>query len=117
MLKNPAMIFPAGIFLGGENRFRYINPIVMNHYDYEFDAILNKGGKTIFGSLLNYENSNEVIPFHLNNLEKIDRNEIVGMLNFFRQNLITSTRRVHIEKNREINAKLLKILREEYKLK
>ncbi len=89
----------------------------MEHYDYEFDAALKKGRKKIFESLQDYGKSTEPIPFHLNNLEKIDRKQLVSLLYFFRENVITSTRRTHIDKYREINTKLLKILREAYQLK
>jgi hypothetical protein len=100
-----------------ENRFRYINPIVIKHYDYKFDADLKKSGKTIFEGLQDFEKSNTPIQFQVNNLDKVDRNEIVSLLYFFRENVVISTRRTHIEKYREINANLLKILREEYDLK
>ena len=32
----------------GDNRFQYINPIVIKHYDYKFDAELRRDDKTIF---------------------------------------------------------------------
>ncbi len=100
-----------------ENRFRYINPIVIKHYDYEFDAALKKEGKNIFEALQDFEKSNTPIPFRLNNLEQVDRKELVSLLFFFRENVVTSTRRTHFQKYIEINTKLLQILRDEYNLK
>ena len=101
----------------GENRFQYINPIVIKHYDYNFDAELKKGSKNIFEGLSNYENSAEKIPFHLNNLDKINRNDMVSILSFYKANVVSSTRQIHIQKYIEINTRLLQILRNEYHLK
>ena len=101
----------------GENRFQYINPIVIKHYDYNFDAELKKGSKNIFEGLSNYENSAEKIPFRLNNLDKINRNDMVSILSFYNANVVSSTRQIHIQKYIEINTRLLQILRNEYHLK
>lgn len=103
--------------LESENRIRYINPIVIKHYDYEFDAEMKKDGKNIFEGIINYENSNLIIPYRLNNLNEIDKNEIISILSFFNANVVSSTRQIHIKRYIEINAKLLKILRDEYDIK
>ena len=67
--------------------------------------------------LTNYEKSNEIIPFHLNNPDKMDRKSIADILSFYKANIVSSTRRIHIEKYIEINAKLLQLLRNQYHLK
>ncbi|HEX5625081.1 MAG TPA: hypothetical protein VFX48_03610, partial [Saprospiraceae bacterium] len=103
--------------LEGENRFQYINPIVIKHYDYQFDAEMKKDGKNIFEGVMHYEQSDEVIPFTLNNPDQIDRKGITSLLSFYKENVVSSTRRTHIQKYIEINAKLLQLLREEYQLK
>ena len=101
----------------GDNRFQYVNPIVIKHYDYEFDAEMKKDGKNIFEGVMNYEKSNTIIPFLLNNLDKIDRKNIIGILSFYNGNVVGATRQIHIQKYIEINTKLLELLRKEYHLK
>ncbi len=103
--------------LGGENRLMYVNPIVIKHYDFEFDAALKKDGKSIFEGLVNYEQSNSAIPFTINNIDQIDRNSIISLLLFYKENVVSSTRRTHILKYIEINTRLLQILQDEYDLK
>ncbi|MBL7923353.1 MAG: hypothetical protein JNL88_04055 [Bacteroidia bacterium] len=100
----------------GNNRFQYINPIVIKHYDFDFDAELKKNGRTIFDATSEYENSDQFIPFHLNNPDQVDRKGIASLLSFFKENVVSSTRKTHIQKYREINARLMQILREEYEL-
>ena len=102
--------------LEGDNRFQYINPIVIKHYDYEFDAELRNNDNTIFEAVMNYEKSNKIIPFRLNNLDQINRKSIIGILSFYSTNVVSSTRRIHIDKYIEINAKLLQLLRNQYHL-
>lgn len=102
--------------LEGENRYQYINPIVIKHYDYEFDGEMKKGGKNIFEGLMNYEKNTEIVPFRLNNLDKINRKEIVSILSFYNGNVVSSTRQIHIQKYIDINANLLQILRKEFNL-
>ncbi len=101
----------------GDNRFQYVNPIVIKHYDYEFDDEMKKDGKNIFEGVVNYEKSNTIIPFLLNNLDKIDRKNIIGILSFYNGNVVGATRQIHIQKYIEINTKLLELLRKEYHLK
>ena len=101
----------------GDNRFQYINPIVIKHYDYEFDGKMRKDDKSIFEIVMDYEKSNEIIPFRLNNLDKIDRKGITDILSFYSTNVVSSTRKIHIEKYREVNARLLLLLRNQYHLK
>ena len=95
-------------------RMEYLNPIIIQHYDYDFNNIIIKDGKSIFEGVTNYEKSNDVIPYHINSLEKFDRKAITNILNFYRANVITSTRELHIQKYIDTNAALLKLLRKEY---
>jgi hypothetical protein len=103
--------------LESQNRLQYINPIIIQHYDYDFDAEMKKDGKNVFEGIMNYEKSNEIIPFHLNGLESLDRKSIVNILSFYNGNVVSSTRQIHIQKYIEINAELLNVLRNEYHLK
>lgn len=97
-----------------QNRIDYINPLIINHYDYDFDAAIKKGGVSVFDGILSYEKGNVDIPFHLNGLDKFDRQGAINVLQFYSANVIQSTRIVFIQKYMEINAELLKLLREEY---
>lgn len=98
-------------------RFQYINPLIIQHYDYDFDAEVRKGGKNIFEGTGDYEKTNEIIPFHLHDMEKIDRQNLVNVLSFYEGSVVSSTRENHIQKYIEINAELLRVLRREYNLK
>ena len=101
-----------------ENKTRndYITPFQINHLDFEFSDKITANNKSIFEGLAKYENSNENIPYHINEPNKIDRNNITRILAHFASNLLASTRTTHIAKYQEINAKLLKLLRDEYHL-
>jgi len=102
-----------------QTRMQYINPILMQEYDYEFDAALKEGEKeiSVFEGLRNYENSTDSIPFHLSDVDKIDRKNVVKILSFYNGNVVSSTRKVHIQRYIDVNTALLKLLREEYHLK
>jgi hypothetical protein len=100
-----------------QNRILYINPLVIKHYDYDFDNEMKKGNVTIFEGVSAYEKSSAIIPFHLNNPDKIDRKDLTGLLSFYNANALSSTRQIHYQKYIEVNAKLLEILRTEYHLK
>lgn len=102
--------------LESQQRLQYINSIIIQHYDYDFDAAMKKGGKTIFEGIQEYEKSGEIVPYSINQLEKLDRKTITSQLNFYLANVVSSTRQVHIQKYIEINAALLKLLRNEYHL-
>jgi hypothetical protein len=100
-----------------QQRLQYINPIIIQHYDYDFDAAMKKNGKTIFEGIQEYEKTGEIVPYSINQVEKLDRESIANQLNFYLGNVVSSTRQVHIQKYIEINAKLLKILRKQYRIK
>ncbi|MBP6025492.1 hypothetical protein [Ferruginibacter sp.] len=100
-----------------QQRLQYINPIIIQHYDYDFDAVMKKNGKTIFEGIQEYEKSGEIVPYSVNQAEKLDREAIPNQLNFYLGNVVSSTRQVHIQRYIEINAALLQLLRKEYHLK
>ena len=96
-------------------RLTSLNPILQRHHDYIFWAEITKDVTIPFDKALNeYEQSSTVIPFHLRGIEKLDREEIKGLLAFQLYNAITSTRQFHIQKYIELNAHILKVLRREY---
>jgi hypothetical protein len=103
--------------LESQNRALYINPIIINHYDYDFDARLKEGGKSVFEGVKKYEASNEIIPFQWKGVKKFDREDITNILSFYEAAVISSTRITFIQKYMEINTALLKELRNKYQLK
>ncbi len=103
--------------LESQNRALYINPIIINHYDYDFDARLKEGGKSVFEGVKQYEASNEIIPFQWKGTKKFDRESITNILSFYEAAVISSTRITFIQKYRELNAELLNELRNKYHLK
>ena len=96
-------------------RKEYLNPLLINHYDFDFDISLTLDGKlNIFEATIDYEKNNEFIPFHIKSLKKFDRQNVINVLGFYTMNLMKSTRMTHIQKYIELNAELLKVLRKEY---
>jgi hypothetical protein len=93
----------------------YIQPLVVNHMDYDFQYKLFSNG--IFDRLSSYENSDENIPFRLSQIEKIDRQPIINALGFYHTNNLKSTRLVPFKEYIEINAEMLAELRHQYNLK
>lgn len=96
--------------------YTYIEPIMTNHMDYDFQFKLFEGNG-IFDRLLDYEKSNEYIPFSLSRVEKIDRQAIMNVLGYYHTNGLKSTRLISFEKYIEMNAATLGELRREYNLK
>lgn len=94
---------------------QYIEPIMINHMDYQFQNKLFSVG--IFDRLADFENSDEEIPFQLTQIDKIDRQAIVNALSYYHTNNIKSTRMIPFKDYLEVNAALLKALRKEYNLK
>ena len=103
--------------LESQNRLQYINPIIINHYDYDFDARLKEGGKSIFEGIKKYETGNEIIPFQFKGAKKFDRESIINILSFYEAAVLSSTRLTFIQKYMELNAELLKELRNKYHIK
>jgi hypothetical protein len=99
-------------------RLDYINPIMIRHFDFDFQSQLTQDGKiSVFDATIEYEKNNEVIPFKLKSLEKLDRLYAINILSNYCFNALNSTRTLHFKKYAEVNAKLLEILRTEYHLK
>src|SRR6187399_1042447 len=98
-------------------RLQYINPIVIRHYDYDFEDQLTGGqGLDLFTATAAYENNNEIIPFHFKSPAKFDKDEAINLMGFYGRAGLGATRRVHYQKYIDLNAALLKLLRQEYHL-
>lgn len=94
---------------------QYIEPIMINHMDYQFQNKLFSVG--IFDRLADFENSDEEIPFQLTQIDKIDRQALINAFSYYHTNNIKSTRMIPFKDYLEVNAALLKALRKEYNLK
>ncbi len=92
----------------------YIEPIMINHMDFEFQRKLFNTG--LFDRLASYEISDEYIPFHLSQPELINRSSYINALSYYHTNNIKSTRLIPFESYVKVNAALLKELRQEFKL-
>ncbi len=103
-----------------ESNFRqsYLTPILIKHYDSDFElATRQAGGNNLIEFLAEYEINEEIkIPFRLNNLETFDAKEINNILSLFDFN-IRGSRTIQFQKYIDKNAELLKILRKIYHLK
>ena len=98
-------------------RVEYINPLIVRHYDYDFDSQLSEDGKlSIILAIADYEKSDRIIPFQFKSIEKFDRQLTINSLGFYGRNALSSTRVLHFQKYIELNAALLKVLRREYHL-
>ena len=87
------------------------------HKDYDFEMILRRGRETdIFSATTEYENSNEVIPFHFRAIEKFDKERAMNIMSFYCMAGMESTRTVHLKRYIDLNTALLKLLRNEYHL-
>jgi hypothetical protein len=53
----------------------YINPLFVNHYDFNFDRELRKGDLSIDIAVANYEKSSDSIPFHFHSLKNLTGRE------------------------------------------
>lgn len=92
----------------------YIQPIMVNHMDFEFQRKLFSTG--IFDRMATFENSDEQIPFRLSQPEKINRVAYINALSYYHTNNIKSTRMIPFQDYVKVNAALLKELRHEFKL-
>ncbi len=99
-------------------RIQYLNPIILRHYDYDFEEQLTHGQvDDLFSVTTAYENNNEMIPFHFKSPAKFDKEEAINLMSFYGRAGLGATRRVHYKKYTDVNAELLKVLRKEYRLK
>ena len=105
--------------LESKMRIEYINPLLVKHYDYDFDLAVSDygGGKNIFDNVLKYENSDTLIPFQFKKIETFDAGGSINVLGFYGLSGLRATRQIHYQKYIEINATLLKLFRKEYHLK
>jgi hypothetical protein len=94
---------------------QYIEPIMINHMDYDFQYQLFSVG--IFDRLADFENTDEMIPFQLTQIDKIDKQALINALSYYHTNNIKSTRMIPFKDYLEVNAAILKALRKEYNLK
>lgn len=102
--------------LESQVRMQFVNPILMRICDYDFDTHLKENGKNVFEGIKEYESSNDNFPFHIDEPDNFDKKNAIRVLNFYRANVVNSTRVVPIKKYMEVNAELLKVLRNEYNL-
>ncbi len=99
-------------------RIEYINPMIVRHYDFDFNSQLSQDGKlSVIVATEEYEKNGEWIPFRLKSIEKLDRQGTINALGFYCFNALNSTRTFHFKNYREINARLLELLRREYRIK
>ncbi|MDZ4794850.1 MAG: hypothetical protein SGI83_11275 [Bacteroidota bacterium] len=98
-------------------RIEYLNPLIIQHHDYNFEMILRKRKQTdIFSVIKDYENSNEIIPFYFKAIEKFDKIRAINIMSFYSLSGMESTRTVHLKRYMDLNAELLKLLRNKYHL-
>ena len=98
-------------------RIEYLNPLIVKHYDFDFDFILSQsGGKNTLENVLINEKSDSVIPFHFKKIESFDAQGTANVLGFYAMSVLLGTRQLHYQKYIEVNAALLKQLRKEYHL-
>ena len=95
-------------------RKEYITPLMVLHYDYDFHRMLIKDSVTIVTAVARYEASDEIIPFELKSLEKFDKQGTINALGIYGMNGLSSTRSVHFQAYKDVNTKLLQLLRKEY---
>ncbi len=98
-------------------RFEYIDPLSMQTSDYDFVKKLRENNENIFEAIEDFERGDINIPFYINQPEKIDRHKVVRLLSVYGTNTLSSTRISFIAKYMEINAALLKRIRQKYHLK
>jgi hypothetical protein len=99
-------------------RLEYINPLMIRHFDFDFQSLLTQDGNvSIFDAANEYEKNNQLIPFQLKSLDKLDKQYAINILNNHCFNALNSTRTLHFKKYIEVNTEVLKLLRKEYHLK
>lgn len=98
-------------------RIEYINPLIIKHYDFDFNSMLSQDGNvSIIEATPGYEKSDEIYPFQFKSIEKLDRQGTINALGFYCFNAMNSTRTLHIQNYIKLNAQLLKLLRKEYRI-
>jgi hypothetical protein len=95
----------------------YMEPIMTNHMDYDFQYQLWGNTENMYDRLSQYQKSDEYIPFKLSQSEKINRQAMMNSLSYYHTNGLLSTRLIAFQQYVTVNAALLKELRAEYGLK
>ena len=99
-------------------RMEYINPLIVRHYDYDFDMQLSRDYDiSVIKAAAEYELSNEETSFQFKAMEKLDRQATINALGFYGRAGVASTRLIHYNNYIDLNTALLKVLRREYHLK
>ena len=99
-------------------RIEYINPLIVRHYDYDFDMQLSRDYDiSVIKAAAEYELTNQVIPFQFKASGKLDRQITINALGFYGRAAVASTRLIHYNRYIELNTELLRVLRKEYHLK
>jgi len=99
-------------------RAEYINPFIVDHYDYDFNEKITKNGTLLFSVAVDkYEKSSEVIAFQFRNPDKLDKKLTINKLGLFGISALRATRQQHFQHYIDLNSELLKELRKEYHIK
>jgi hypothetical protein len=94
-----------------------INPFFIKHNDQNWtDKIGHDSSIFIFVALQNYENADEQIPFHFQKPGNFDRVEAINIVGLYQLTFRGSSRKQYHDYE-ILNAKLLEVLRKEYKMK
>ena len=94
-----------------------INPFYLKHNDQNWtDKIDHDSSVFTFVALQKYENSDEQIPFHFQKTDKFDKVEAINIIGLNQLTFRGSLRKQYHDYE-ILNAKLIDVLREEYKLK
>jgi hypothetical protein len=94
-----------------------INPFYLKHNDQNWtDKIDYDSSIFTFVALQKYENSDEQIPFHFQKTDKFDKVEAINIIGL-NQLTFRGTLRKQYHDYEILNAKLLDVLRKEYKMK
>ena len=94
-----------------------INPFYLRHNDQNWtDKISHDSSVFTFTALHKYENSDEQIPFHFQKPGNFDKVEAINTVGLY-QLTFRGTLRKQYHDYEILNAKLLDVLRKEYKMK
>lgn len=95
----------------------YMEPVMINHMDFDFQHKLWQNSVSIFDRLEEYRISDEYIPFYISQPDRINRQTLMNSLGYYHTNGLLSTRLIAFQKYAAVNTELLKELRVEYGIK
>ena len=96
-------------------RSQLINPFIVDHYDYDFNEKITQNGELLFSvAVEKYDKSEEIVPFHFKNADKLNRENTINILGLFGISALRATRQQHFQRYIDLNGELLKALRKEY---